>query len=462
VTNRFITFTTYCASCFIYGASCFIALLLPATALAQATEAARERLSLTTAIQLATEHNRQLEASKLQIDKAEDDLAAAKTKRLPLFESTFNASQLLTPVSYSFPKGAFGDLPGIGPFPATNVDVKSSAEPNAFINSQISQPLSQLIRINLGIRGAAANRDIERERNRQQRLAVVNAVSKQYFAILQTTSALTASEEAIALYRELDRTIAVRVVEKVSLKSDAMDVQLRLAQEELTHMTYSNTLASQKEQLNQLLGRDVRTAFDVDDLAPLTPSAIDLDAVQARALQDRPDIREARLKLEQADLDRRMKRSERIPDISLAASYTSNFNMDVLPRNLSAVGVQVKWEPFDWGRKGRELASKTRTVEQAKLGVRDAEDRAVIEINARYRKLAESRALLNVAQLGQTTAREKLRVKTNQFQIQSALLADVLHQRVELAESTDRYQQAMLAFWTAKADFDQAIGEELQ
>ena len=63
--------------------------------------------------------------------------------------------------------------------------------------------------------------------------------------------------------------------------------------------------------------------------------------------------------------------------------------------------------------------------------------------------------------MAQTSSREKLRVKTNQFQIQAVLLADVLRQRVELADSTDRYQQALLAYWTAKADFDQAVGEDV-
>ena len=68
------------------------------------------------------------------------------------------------------------------------------------------------------------------------------------------------TDEAIALYRELDRTLQVRVAQKVALRSDALDVQFRLAQEELSRTTRQNALASQKEQLNQLLGRDVRTA----------------------------------------------------------------------------------------------------------------------------------------------------------------------------------------------------------
>ena len=62
--------------------------------------------------------------------------------------------------------------------------------------------------------------------------------------------------------------------------------------------------------------------------------------------------------------------------------------------------------------------------------------------------------------MGQETVREKLRVKTNQFQIQAALLADVLNLRADLAATNDRYQQALLAFWTAKADFEHATGED--
>jgi outer membrane protein TolC len=62
--------------------------------------------------------------------------------------------------------------------------------------------------------------------------------------------------------------------------------------------------------------------------------------------------------------------------------------------------------------------------------------------------------------MARTTTREKLRVKTNQYQLQAALLTDVLQVRAELAETNDRYQQALLDFWAAKADYDLAVGEE--
>jgi outer membrane protein len=426
----------------------------------QNSSAPPERLSLDAAIATAVAHNRSLASANSQVAKATADLAVAKTRRMPSFEASVSASYLMTPVEFTFPQGAFGELPGIGPFPVTDTTVESPRAPSVFVSSMASQPLTQLFRINLGIQNAATAREIERERARGAQHDVVNAVKRQYFAILQTASALATTDEAIALYRELDRTLTVRVAQRVALKSDALDVGVKLAQEELSRTQYANALASHKEQLNLLLGRDVRMTFETDDIAPVTPLEIDMDAVRTRALADRPDVREARLKVQQADLDRRIKKAEHIPDVSLAVSYVSNFNIDVLPRNLAGIGVQVKWEPWDWGRKNHERAAKSQTLEQARLAVREAEDRAVVEINSRYRTLTEARALLQVARMGQETVREKLRVKTNQFQIQAALLADVLNLRADLAATNDRYQQALLAFWTAKADFEHATGED--
>ena len=440
---------------------CVFALLIPALATAQPI-ATTERLSLDAALRIAIDNNRQLQTARLQVEKAEAQVATARIRRLPVFETEVNASQLLSPVDFAFPQGAFGDFPGTGPIPSADTTVSVPRQPTYYISAQVSQPISQLFRLGLGIRSANAALDIERERVRKEQLALVNNVKRLYFAILQTESALAANRDAIELYRELDRTLQVRVAQKVVLRSDALDVQFRLAQEELTRTTYQNALSAQKEQLNQLLGRDVRALFDVEDVAAISLMDIDLEAAHKYALEHRPDVREARLTLEQADLARRITKADRIPDFSVAASYTSNFNIDVLPTNLASVGVRLTWEPFDWGRKKHELAAKTHTVQQARLGVRDVEDRTVLEINSRYRALTEKRALLNVARMAQTTAREKLRVKTNQFQVQAALLPDVLQGRRELADANDRYQQALMDFWKAKADYDLAVGEEVR
>ena len=441
---------------------CLVLTLVPAVAAAQpAPVAITQRLTLDRAIQLAVENNRQIQTAALQLQKANEDVEVARTHRLPVFDIQGQAAQLLTPVDFAFPQGAFGEFPGVGPIPATDTDVSVPRQLTYYFSSQVSQPITQLFRIGLGIDSARATSSIEQEHLNAQRLSVTNSVKRLYFAILQSESALDSTEQALALYRELDRTLEVRVAQKVALRADSLDVRFRLAKEELTRTTYQNTLASQKEQLNQLLGRDVRTDFVVEPVTELSIAEVDVDAARTRALENRPDLREARLKVEQADLDRRLKKADRIPELSVAVSYSSYFNIDVMPTNLATAGLQLKWEPFDWGRKGHELAAKTHTVTQARLAVRDTEDRIIVEVNNRFRMLSEKRALLNVARMAQATSREKLRVKTNQYQVQAALLPDVLQLRTEQASSDDQYQQALLAFWTAKADFENAIGEEV-
>jgi outer membrane protein TolC len=62
--------------------------------------------------------------------------------------------------------------------------------------------------------------------------------------------------------------------------------------------------------------------------------------------------------------------------------------------------------------------------------------------------------------MGQETARENVRLRLTQYDVQAALLSDVLQTQSSLADSDSQYQQALAAFWTARADFERALGED--
>jgi outer membrane protein TolC len=53
-----------------------------------------------------------------------------------------------------------------------------------------------------------------------------------------------------------------------------------------------------------------------------------------------------------------------------------------------------------------------------------------------------------------------LRVTLNKYKDQAALLKDVLQVQASSADANNQYQQAVLSLWTARADFEKAIGEE--
>jgi len=179
------------------------------------------------------------------------------------------------------------------------------------------------------------------------------------------------------------------------------------------------------------------------------------------ALEERPEISQAKLKIRQAEIDMRSKRSEYIPDVSLNFSQTSPINYsDVLPRNLTTMGIAVNWNVMDWGRKKQELSAKAASVVQADNSLKDTESLVLREVNSNYRKLQQKARMLRIAELAQETAAETLRVTTNSYRVNAALFKDVLQSESALEQANDQYQQALLSLWTAKSEFEKSLGED--
>jgi outer membrane protein TolC len=423
-----------------------------------ATTASGEVLTLDQAISLALSDNRQVKNAHLGVGKAGDELAAARTQRLPSLHVYSLLSQQFVKQDANLDNSETNVVPGIGPI----FSIGTTRKPTAIFAGQILQPLSQQYRIGLEIKQAGLAREVEGEKLRQSEQTIVNQVKRNYYGILQSQSALDSLLEAIRYYRELDRVTVDNVTQQVSLKADSLEVKTRLAKTEYEALNLTNQLATEKEQLNNLLGRDVRTEFRVAAVADAVGIDADLVFARSRALDQRPELREARLNVRQAEVDRRIKKSEYIPDVSVGFTYMSfrNFDNEAIPKNTAGVGVAVKWEVFDWGRKKNQLAEKDRTIEQAKNDLHEAESRVLIEVGDKFRKLQQTRQALVVAQLKQETARENMRVSVNKYKLQAALLSDALQTQATLADADYEYQKALLAFWTAKAEYEKSIGAD--
>jgi len=416
-----------------------------------------EELTLEQAIAIAFRDNRQVKNAQLAISKAGDELAATRTLRLPSMNLYALASQQLVKQDASVDNSSSSLITGVSPFFSIGIPRK----PTAIFAGQILQPLSQQHQIGLNIEQAGLARDVQNEKLRQIKQSTVNQLKQTYYGILQTQSALDSLLEAIRYYRELDRVMGDNVAQQVSLKADSLEVKTRLAKAEYEALNLTNQLATAKEQLNNQLGRDVRTEFRVAAVPDVNGFDADLALARSRALEQRPEVREVRLKVKQAEVDRRIKKSEYIPEVSLGFTYMSFRNFDeVVPKNSASIGVVVKWEVFDWGRKKNQLAEKGRAIEQARNALHETESLVLIEVGDKFRKLQQTRQALVVAQLNQETARENIRVSTNKYKAKAVLFSDVLQTQATLADADYQYQQALLAYWTARADYEKAIGAD--
>jgi outer membrane protein TolC len=185
------------------------------------------------------------------------------------------------------------------------------------------------------------------------------------------------------------------------------------------------------------------------------------EAAEARGLQNRPDLKKAKLQVQQADYDVRAKKAEYIPDVSLAFNYVSTANFqNALPSNITAVGLQLTWEPWDWGRKRHELAEKRVKEEQAKVAVSATERSVLLEVRNASRQLESTRRQLTLTDATERAARERLKEIQEQLKREAVLSKDLFSAQSELASADSQQQQALAAFWKARADLKKAIGEQ--
>jgi outer membrane protein TolC len=442
----------------------FLSLALVVVALLTAAPStwAQAPLTLDDAIAIAIKNNRDINAAAHSVASANLAIATARSYRVPQFSVEALGAQSITTLGMDFPAGAFGVFEGIGPVPSVDTQVTSPRRPLMMAQALVTQPLTQLFRLNLNVKATAVGRDIEQERQRLTMQSTAASVRKAYYSLLQVDASLRAVEAILDASRALDGVVGERVVQRVALRGDGLQSQVHVAEAVQQRLTLQNTRAEREEQFNVLLGRDPRTPVVVMPVAITDDSTIDLDAAIREAIERRADVRAARLKVEQAELQQRVTNAGRIPDVSLAMSYQSFFNTDLLPRNMASVGVQVKWEPWDWGRRQREASQRGHEIEQAKLSLRQAEDKVRLEVAKSYRDIQQARGQVLLARATQEVARDRMRVTTERIKVAAALPVDGLSANRELAESAAREQDALSGYWAARAAYEQAIGEDVR
>jgi len=417
-------------------------------------------LPLDEAVNLALEHNRLVKNSVLEAQKYDFQVSTARSRRKPQFQFSMLGGELLQPFDFTIPKGSLGTFASTGPIPTTNAKIHTPSVFTTYLTGSIDQPITQQYKIGLGIRATELGRDIAREDVRAERQKIAAEVRSAYLHLVATQASVDAARQAVKTLEEAKRVTTQYEVEKKALRGDVLDVEARLAKSRYDLSVAENGMATQREALNQLLGRDVATPFRVDFIPEQDASGRTLDSARQEALANRPENRQARLKEKQAEYDRRLAKAEYIPDLSLSVRYQGINNVQVLPQNVATAGFLLTWEPFDWGRRHNKVLEASKTIEQARNGIQETESQIAVEVGAKYRKWQEASLLLKASRTAHEAAVEKLRVTNNKYKEQASLLKDLLEAQARSSETNAQYQEALSSYCSAFAELRKSVGEE--
>jgi outer membrane protein TolC len=417
-------------------------------------------LTLDEALLLAKSKNRDLKQFGLDISKQREALGEAKTHLYPRFDTSVLAAELLAPLDFTIQKGQFGTYAGTGPIPASNTDLHTPARPIAIASVTATQPLTQLLRIHLSIAGERLKVDAAQFSFDQREQKLTDDIRQSYYKVLQEQIQYESQQSMVKYLEEVLQLTDRRFSQHAALEADRLSVKAEVAKATYQLTTIEDMLADNKEALNHLLGRSVETEFSVEPVAEALFGEQDLPTARANALQHRPEMKIAENRMRQADLETKSEKTHYIPDIAIQASYVSPVNINFLPQNIGSVGALFTWQPWDWGEKRHKIREAALTEKQAGLSVEDAREQILLDVDSNFRRLREARAHLAVAEALRDAETEKMRNQKEAYAQQSILLSDLLKQQSSLADAESQYHQAVLAYWSARADFQKTLGEE--
>jgi len=442
-----------------------VAMTMPATLFAQRPSTAlpdtpAPLLTLDDAVALALTNNRLVKNSVLEAQKHDFRVETIRSRRLPQFNFSVLGGELLHSFDFTFPAGSLGTSPNVGRIPNKDSVIRNPARFTTFVTGNLDQPITQQYKIGLAIHATQLGREIAKEDVRAERQRIGAEVRDAYFNLVATQAAVDAARDGVETLEEAQRLTLRYVKEKTVLRADALEVDARLAKARYQLTVAQDGLVTQREQLNQLLGRELTTPFRVDALPEMDTTAVTLDSARQQALQNRPELRQAQLKEKQAEYDRRLAKAEYIPDLSFSVRYMGLNNVEFLPANVAVAGFYLSWEPFDWGRRRNHVAETTKTVQQARNGTRETQSQIAVEVGAKYRKVHQAALALQATRIAQQASAEQFRVTGNKYKEQAALVKEVLQAQAQNSDAENSYQQALSSYWSADAELRKAMGEE--
>ena len=429
------------------------------TALSATTQHAAEtrRLTLAEAVHLALTQNHTLKIARLKIIENEQKKAGQRSAYFPTIKNESNILHVTELQGIAIPAGAFGSAGG-ALVPGRTVNLPQGQRTLFSSGTQLSQPLTQLIRIREANRIAAADVAISRDDLKKAETEVALQVQTLFFGILIARLQKQAAEQETAYATERLRESEDDVSKGNALKVAAVQGKAGLLEGRQSVLTADLQLSDLNAELNDLLGLPLDTQLELD---PAVPSSFDLrsreEYVQT-AWSENPEILAAEDAMRKAKAGVAAAKSAYIPDVTAFARQSYQDGVPFLVRNFGTFGVNLTYDVFDFGKRRSAVREREAQLAQAEENLRRLKDQVAVIIQRDYDKLERTRNLVGVAKQVLELRQESERLAQNQLSQGVVLISDRRQSTAATYKAKADYLQASLSHLLAWAELEQAVG----
>jgi len=348
-----------------------------------------------------------LQAGRSRVSAAADELAAARSGRLPSLTASAGLNQFNEAPSFDF-SGA--GVPAT--LPLFDGETMQTAD------ARVTLPLYAGGRIRHGIDAAQAMLDAQSARSMADEQQVKLDVARRFIDVLRAERALAVADSTVASLQAHVADVDDMFRSGAVARNDYLSAAVSLADAEQRSLQSRNALDLASAAYNRALGRPLDAPVTLDEQLPGIDISLDLtspDALTAVALMERDEIDGIESAAAAYRAKSKSMRGEILPQLAVTGGYVSMPNEFLNRDDFWMVGIGVQWKLFDGGQTRRQAdALNSRayalTHEQAHF-----ESLVALEVRQAWLRLEETRERKRLAERAVEQAEENLRVVRDRY-----------------------------------------------
>ena len=381
-------------------------------------------VTLAEALALAEKANPELLSASARVEAQAARTESVRRMRWPRLGLTMGWSRM------DLPAGAFANKLNSGEFTMADFDVAAINDPSALnhlgTNLSLEMPIDVFGKVGTMAGAMAAHGDAAsagtRDATQEIRMRVVEAYRQAEMA----GRAAEVMERVVGVAKAREAEIQARVDTGGALQADLLRARARRREREADLAQRRNQRRMAQAGLARLLGASSGVDYVPTEGPPaVAPLEGDEATWVGRALGQRPVLEAARRKTDAASAFVRNEKNGLLPDLGVFGQLWDNRLQVGDGQQSWAVGVGLRWSPFDPSRSKRQAAA---TAEQraAELDARAAADQVRLEVAMAYRRAVTARERHAAASGGSDEGREAFRVVQERRKAGMATLTDEL------------------------------------
>jgi outer membrane protein TolC len=319
---------------------------------------------------------------------------------------------------------------------------------------------------------AANNASVSTEAVRQKAEELVGDVERAYWNLVLQRKILQVKQEYLRAAKALLEATQAKVEQGLLASIEALVAESGAASQEEAVVIAERAVRDAQDRLKRFFTPTAAALTNEAAIIPLDepepePREIDLAALTQAALEQRPELVQAKLDLANSRLNLKLAQNQLWPTLDLQGSGgPSGFGESPLQKITS--GDFYQWQAgltltVPLGNRSADATALKRRfeMERAALQLKDREQSILLEVKEAARGAVANSKRIQVTRQARRLAEKKLEAEQARFELGLTTVQDVLNFERDLAEAKQAEIQAAVDYRNSLVDLDQRTGRLL-